>query len=63
MDYFAWSVTEWGVNRAPHNTKTSLMAYIMEVFTILLREDIRRACSRFRSWLEEVVIADEDFMH
>jgi len=28
------------------------MASIMEVFRILLREDIRRACSRFRSWLE-----------
>jgi len=38
------------------------MASIMEVFRILPREDVRRACSRFRSRLEEVVAADGDFI-
>ena len=62
LDYFVCSVTERDVNRAPHNTKASLITSIMELFKVLPREDIRKACSRFRSRLEEVVANVGDFI-
>jgi hypothetical protein len=34
----------------------------MEVFSNIPREELRRACSRFRSRLEEVVTAKGDFI-
>ena len=55
-------MTERDVNRAPDNNKASLITSIMEVFRVLPREDIRKACSRFRSRLEEVVAAGGDFI-
>jgi hypothetical protein len=34
----------------------------MEVFSSIPREDFKRACSRFRPMLEEVVAAKGDFI-
>jgi hypothetical protein len=34
----------------------------MEVFSNIPTEDLKRACSRFRSKLEEVVAAKDDFI-
>ena len=62
LDYFVWGVAERDVNRSSHNTKQSLVNTIMEVFANIPREDIIRACSRFRSRLEEVVAAGGDFI-
>jgi hypothetical protein len=62
LDFLVWGVTERDVNRSPHNTKQSLITSIMKVFADLSREDVRRACSRFRSRLEEVVEARGDFI-
>jgi hypothetical protein len=63
LDFFVWGMTERDVNRSPHNTKQSLITSIMKVFADLSREDVRRACSRFRSRLEEVIEARGDFIH
>jgi hypothetical protein len=63
LDFFVWSMTEGDVNRSPHNTKQSLITSIMKVFADLSREDVRRACSRFQSRLEEVVEARGNFIH
>ena len=57
-----WGVAERDTNRSPHNTKESLITSIREVFANFSREDLKRACSRFRSRLEEVVAAEGDFI-
>ena len=62
LDYFVWGVSERDVNRSPHNTKQSLITSIMEVFSNMSREDVKKACSRFLSRLEEVVAAEGDFI-
>ena len=62
LDYFVWGVAERDVNRSPHNTKQSLITSINEVFANMSRENVIKACSRFRSRLEEVVEAEGDFI-
>jgi transposase len=62
MDYFVWGVSERDVNRSPHSSKQSLINSIMEVFASLSREDVKKACSRFRPRLEEVVAVKGDFI-
>jgi hypothetical protein len=47
---------------SPHNTKVSLIASIKEVFSKFPREDLKLACSQFRSRLEKVVTAEGDFI-
>lgn len=61
LDYFVWGVTERDVNRSSHNTKQALMDRIKEVFASLPRDDVVKACSRFRSRIEKVVAANGDF--
>jgi hypothetical protein len=56
-----WGVSERDVSRSPHSTKQSLINSIKEVFSLIPREDLKRACSRFRTRLEEVVAAEGDF--
>ena len=62
LDFFVWGVAERDVNRSSHNTKQSLINAIMDVFANIPREDVIRACARFRSRLEEVVAAGGDFI-
>ena len=57
-----WGVAERDVNQAPHSTKESLIASIKEVMAHIPREDIIRACARFRPRLEEAVAAKGDFI-
>jgi hypothetical protein len=45
----------------PLTKKQSLITTIMEVFSSIPREDLKRACSRFRPRLEEVDIAKMQF--
>jgi hypothetical protein len=47
----------------PLTKKQSLISTIMEVFSNILREDLKRACSLFLSRLEEVFAAKGDFIH
>jgi hypothetical protein len=46
----------------PLTKKQSLITTIMEVFSNIPREGLKRACSRFRTRLEEVVAAKCDFI-
>jgi hypothetical protein len=62
MDYFVWGVSERDVKRSPHSTKQSLISSIKEVFSLIPREDLKRACSRFQSRREEVVAVEGDFI-
>jgi hypothetical protein len=43
--------------------KQSLITTIMEVFSSIPREDLKRTCSRFRPRLEEVVADKCDFIN
>jgi len=61
LDYFVWGVAERDVNRTSHNTKQALKDRIVEVFNNIPKEDVVRACTRFRSRLEKVVAANGDF--
>ncbi len=54
LDYFVWGVAERDTSRSPHKTKESLIASIKEVFSNFPREDLKKACSRFRLRLEAV---------
>jgi hypothetical protein len=46
----------------PLTKKQSLITTIMEVFSNISKEDLKRACSRFQSRLEEVVDAKDHFI-
>jgi hypothetical protein len=46
----------------PLTKKQSLITTIMEVFSNINREDLKRACSPFLSRLEEVFAAKGDFI-
>ena len=58
LDYFFWGYLKVRVNRAPQTTKASLMASIMEESSILDKDTMARACSRFRGRVEKVVEAE-----
>ena len=60
--WYFWGVTEGDVNKAPHNTKESLIVKIMEVFANMFREKVALACNQFRSRLEKVIAANGDFI-
>ena len=62
LDYYVWGVAESQVNRFPHNTKESLIKSIMEVFAKLSSEDVKKACSRVKPRLEQVVAANGNFI-
>jgi hypothetical protein len=61
MNYFVWSICERDVNKAPHNTATSLMAKITELMASLLRATVAKACKHFRLRIKAVVKAGSDF--
>jgi hypothetical protein len=62
FDYLKCGVSRRGINRSSHIKKTVLITTIMEVFSNIPREDLKRACSPFRSRLEKVVAAKGDFI-
>ena len=55
-------MTEHDVNKAPHNSKESLIMKIMEIFTNLSRKEVVLACNRFRRRQEKFVEANGDFI-
>jgi hypothetical protein len=64
FDYLKCGVSRRGINRSSH--KKAVPDYhqstIMEVFSNIPREDLKRACSPFLSRLEEVFAAKGDFI-
>jgi hypothetical protein len=55
-------VSRRGINRSSHKKKQSLITTIMEVFSNIPREDLKRVCSPFPSRLEKVFAAKSDFI-
>lgn len=62
MDYFFWSVLEARTNRRPHTTKASLIASIKEQAASFERDMVKKACSRFRSRVEQVIEAEGSYI-
>lgn len=62
LDYYVWGVVEAEVNNEPHNRKDALRKKITAVMTNMNREELARACRRFRSRLEQVVEANGDYI-
>lgn len=60
LDYYLWGVVESQVNAKPHSTIKSLQDAVKEVMSNLDMEEVKRACSSFRSRLEKVVAVDGD---
>jgi hypothetical protein len=61
FDYLKYGVSRRGINRSSHK-KQSLITTIMEDFSNIPREDLKRACSPFLSRLEEVFVIKGDFI-
>ncbi len=58
-----FGVSGGDINRLHNNVKQSLMNSIMEVFSILPREEVKRACSQLHLRLEEVIATYGDLIH
>jgi hypothetical protein len=52
---------EWGVNKAPHNTATSVTSKITEVTANLRRATVEKACKCFRLHNEAMVEASGNY--
>jgi hypothetical protein len=63
LDHNVWSVCEQDINKAPHNTVTSLVAKIMEVMANLPRDTMEKVCKRFHRKMEFVVEAGGHFFY
>ena len=48
------------INRSSHNTKQSLVTFVMEAFSNIHREAVERGCSQFKLRLGEAVGAKVD---
>lgn len=62
MDYFFWGVLEARTNRRPHTTKASLITAIKEQSNAMERELVQRACSCFRTRVEQVIEAEGSYI-
>jgi hypothetical protein len=62
FDYLKCGVSRRGINRSSHK-RNSPWSTIMEVFSNIPREDLKRACSPFLSRLEKVFAAKGDFIY
>jgi hypothetical protein len=63
FDYLKCGVSRRGINISSHKKNQFLITTIMEIFSNIHREDLKRACSPFLSRLEEVFAANGDFIH
>ena len=55
LDCFVWSYVENITNMTSHNTKTSLIAAIRWVFTVLPPARVEKVCPQFRIRIEAVI--------
>ena len=62
LDYFVWSYVENITNMTSHNTKTSLIAVICQVFAERPPALVDKACSQFRNCIEAVTEAEGGYI-
>ena len=57
MDYYLWGVVESKVNTHSLANRDYLKRKIQQVMNIMRKEEVARACARFRPRLESIVQA------
>ena len=62
LDYYVWSIVEKEVNENPHNAKDSLKTAIVQVMSDMNKDQLIRACNRFRPRIEAVIDASGGFI-
>ncbi|CAK9827593.1 Transposable element Tcb1 transposase [Anthophora retusa] len=62
LDYYVWSVIKRVSNKSRHPNVASLQAAIEAAFANLDKEQLKRACSRFRSRIEAVIAAEGGYI-
>ena len=60
LDYFICGMVEAYVNNMPHSTIDSLRVAILNAVSALSRDSVVKACSIFKSRLEQVVANERD---
>lgn len=62
LDYYFWGVVEEKVNKVSYNTKDAFKDAMIKVMTNMPKEEVKRACSKFRSKLEKVIAPDGGYI-
>lgn len=58
LDYYCWGVIERQSNKRAHNSVDSLRAAIVDTCTNMSRDQLVKACNRFRARVEAVITAE-----
>lgn len=62
LDYYVWGVIERVSNKSRHPNVATLQAAIEAAFVDLDKEQLKRACSRFRQRIEAVIAANGGYI-
>ncbi|XP_076626017.1 uncharacterized protein LOC143344146 [Colletes latitarsis] len=62
LDYYVWGVIERHTNKCRHPNINSLRAAIESEFTVMKRDQLKSACSRFRARIEQVIEAQGGYI-
>ncbi|KAF2346323.1 hypothetical protein FHG87_022921 [Trinorchestia longiramus] len=62
LAYYVWGVIGKEVNKAPRNTKSSLMEAIARSMEGINKDYLVKACSRFRTRIESVIEAEGGYI-
>ena len=62
VEYFAWGVYELRVRENPDQKIKDLISLIREVIGSLAKNTMTKSCKRFRSRIEAVIAADDNFI-
>lgn len=62
LDYYVWGVIERVSNKSRHPNVATLQASIEAAFADLDKEQLKRACSRFRTRIEAVITANGGYI-
>lgn len=57
LDYYLWGVIEKHTNKFRHLNINSLRVVIKAEFTAMKRDQLKTACSRFRTRIEQMIEA------
>ena len=61
-DFYIWGLTEWGINKHPHNTLDSLRAAFTGVMMNMDVDHLIQACKNFQQRIESVIATKGDFI-
>ena len=62
LDYYVWSVIERESNKSRHTDIKSLAQAIQTAFANMSRDQLKRACDRFRPRVQKVIDANGGYI-